>query len=222
MILGGMKKRVKTSLIIIALALVFCLAGLVWLGLRADETDETIAASVSNTSQGPSFEVRVIVPRLGRPFAGLVPDWVVKKLDLTPGELRFDHKSSGAHFGNVRPDRVELKADDWNFFIATDAEGRINPATRLVFPLALGGRHLRLSCRPADRANGFLNTTTRNGSDQLAGRFVVELATCTNAESGKSIEWPPAPLTIRGSFVGPASRPSPEPTGDQVNPPSGS
>jgi hypothetical protein len=44
------------------------------------------------------------------------------------------------------------------------------------------------------------------------GRFLVELAACKNAESGKAIEWPPAPLTVRGSFNGlPTPRPSPEP-----------
>ena len=62
---------------------------------------------------------------------------------------------------------------------------------------------MRLDCRPADRATGYLNTTTRAGSDKLGGRFLVELAICKNAESGKTINWPPAPLTVRGSFVGP-------------------
>jgi hypothetical protein len=80
-----------------------------------------------------------------------------------------------------------------------------------VFPLGLGGRKVRLNCRPADRATGYLRTTTRAGSDELGGSFLVELATCKNAESGKAIEWPPAALTVRGSFVGPATRPSLEP-----------
>jgi hypothetical protein len=66
---------------------------------------------------------------------------------------------------------------------------------------------VRLNCRPADRATGYLRTTTRAGSDELGGSFLVELATCRNAESGKTINWPPASLTVRGSFVGPTTRP---------------
>ena len=200
---SGMKKSIKTSLIVVALALVACILCIVWLVSRPDEADETFAENVSNMAQGPSFEVRVIVPRLGRPFAGLLPDWVVGKFDGTPGELRFNHSNSGAQIGSVGPDRVEFRADGWDLLIRTDSDGRVSPETRLVFPLALGGRHVRLNCRPTDPADGFLNVTTRAGSNELAGRFVVELATCKNAESGKAIEWPPAPLTVRGNFVGP-------------------
>ena len=209
----------KTSLIIIALALLACL---VWLGSRPDEPDEPVGESVSDTSQGPSFEVRVVMPRGGLPLGGILPDWLVKKLDGTPRELRFDHTMSGAQIGSVGQDRLELSADGWDLSIETDGEGRVAPGTHLVFPIGLGGRQMRLNCRPADRATGYLRTTTRAGSDELGGRFLVELATCKNAESGKTINWPPAPLTVLGSFVGPATRPSPEPKGDrpkaQVNP----
>ena len=194
-----MKTPMKTSLIIIALALLACLACLVWLGSRPDEP---AGESVSDTSQGPSFEVRVVVPRSGLPLGGILPDALVKKLDGTPRELRFDHTSSGAQIGSVGPDRLELSADGWNLFIETDGEGRVAPGTHLVFPLGLGGRQVRLSCRPADRATGYLRTTTRVGSDELDGRFLVELATCENVETGKAIEWPPAPLSVRGSFEG--------------------
>lgn len=206
-----MKAPIKISLIIIALVLVACLACLVWFGSRRDEP---VPESISDISQGPSFEVRVVVPRLARPLGGILPDWVVGKLDGTPSELRFDHTTPGAQIGSVGHDRVELKADDWDFYIETDAGGRITPGTRLVFPLALGGRHVRLSCRPADRATGSLSTTTRAGSDELAGRFLVELANCKNAESGKTVNWPAAPLTIHGSFVGPGTRPLPAPKED--------
>ena len=192
----------KTSLIIIALALLACLAWLVWLGSRPDEPDEPVGASVSEISRGPSFEVRVVMPRGGLPLGGILPDWLVEKYDLTPRELRFDHTSRGAQIGSVENGRLELSADGWELFIETDGEGRITPGTHLVFPTGLGGRQVRLNCRPADRANGYLRTTTQAGSDDLGGRFLVELATCKNAESGKTINWPPAPLTVRGSFAG--------------------
>ena len=194
-----MKKR---WLIIIALALVACLVALVWLALRPDKTRETFAESISKTSGGPAFEVRVVVPRLARPLAGILPDWVVGKMDGTPSELRFDHTSSGAQIVSVGQNRLELRADSWDLLIETDSEGRVAPGTRMVFPLALGGRHVRLNCRPADRATGYLSTTQRPGSDQLGGTFIVELATCKNEDSGKAINWPPAPLTLRGSFAG--------------------
>ncbi len=199
-----MKRSLKTSLTIIALALIACLVvivALVVLRTRPNKPDETVAVSLPEISRGPSFEVRVGVPRLGRPLGGILPDWLVGKLDGTPSELRFDHTSRGARIETLAQDRVELKADDWNFLIETDSEGRITSGTGLVFPLALGGRHLRLSCRPSDRAIGSLSTATQAG-DQLGGRFIIELATCENADTGNVIEWPPAPLTVRGNFVG--------------------
>jgi hypothetical protein len=209
-----MKTSMKISLIIIALTLLACLACLVWLGSRPDKPDETFAESVSNTSREPSFEVRVIVPRSGLPLGGILPDSLVKKYDLTPRELRFDHTSRGAVIGSIGSDRLELRADGWELFIETDGDGGIAPGTHLVFPLGLGGRRLRLDCRPADRATGYFRTTPRAGSGDLGGSFIVELATCKNAESGKTTNWPPAPLTVRGSFAGPP-RPSLEPQGDR-------
>ena len=114
---------------------------------------------------------------------------------------RFDLASQGARIVTVEHDRLELTADGWDLFIEADGNGRVAPGTHLVFPLGLGGKRLRLDCRPADPANGFLRTTPRSGSDEIGGRFLVELATCKNAESGKAIEWPPAPLTVSGSFA---------------------
>ncbi|MBC8028778.1 MAG: hypothetical protein H7Z16_01595 [Pyrinomonadaceae bacterium] len=197
-----MKTSIKTSLIIIALALLACLACLVWLISRPDEQDEPVGVSVSDTSRGPSFEVRVVMPRSALPLGGILPDALVEKLDGTPRQLRFDHTSRGAQIGSVENDRLELSADGWALFIETDGEGRVAPGTHLVFPLGLGGRRVRLDCRHADRATGYLRTATRAGSDELGGRFLVELATCKNAESGKTTNWPPAPLTVRGSFAG--------------------
>jgi hypothetical protein len=187
---------VKTSLIIIALALLACL---VVIGSRPDEP---VGASVSGTSRGQSFEVRVVMPPSALPLFGILPEPLEAQLDGTPRELGFDHASRGAEIGSVGHDRLELSADGWDLSIETDGEGRITPGTRLVFPLALGGRQVKLRCRPADRGIGYLRTTTRAGADELGGRFLVELATCENVGSGKTINWPPAPLTVRGSFEG--------------------
>lgn len=203
--MGGMKRWLKTALIIGALALVACLVVL------RSQPDEPDAASVPDTSRGPSFEVHVLRPRLARPLFGIIPTEIEAKL-WGSGDPWFDHTSRGARIGSVGHDRLELIADGWDFLIETDGEGRIAPGTRLVFPMELAEKQRRLRCRPAERANGYLRTTMRAGSDELDGRFLVELATCENEETGKVIEWPPAPLTVRGSFGGlPATQPSPEP-----------
>lgn len=191
----------KKLLIIIPLALLACLVIVVVLVLRS-RSDGPVGQSVLDTSQGPAFEVRVVMPRLGLPLGGILPDALVKKLDGTPRELGFDHTSPGAKAGNVENQRLELNADGWALFIETDSEGRISPETHLEFPLGLGGRRVRLDCRPADKANGFLHATSRAAPDVLDGRFIVELAKCRNTESGKATNWPPAPLTVNGSFAG--------------------
>ena len=198
-----MKRPKKASLIIIVLALLVCVLLIVVLRSRPDVPDDLVDASVPNPSGGLSFQVRVVVPRLGQPLGGILPDWIAKKLDGTPSELRFDHTSPGAEVSSLGKDRLELSADGgWNLLIETDGAGRVTPGTRLVFPIALGGRHVKLSCRPADRATGYLSTSTRDGSNELGGRFLVEFANCENAESGKATNWPPGPLTVTGSFHG--------------------
>jgi len=196
--MGGMKTSMKTSLIMIALALLVCL---VWLVLRPDEP---VTPSVSDPSRSPSFAVNVEKPRLARFLFGILPTKLEAKLFGNGGylETAFDHASRGAKIGSVGHDRLELSADGWDLLIKTDGEGKVGPGTRLVFPIELAERQRTLRCRPADRATGYLHATARAGSDVLDGRFLVELATCENAETGMVIEWPPAPLTVRGSFEG--------------------
>jgi hypothetical protein len=202
--MDGMKRSMKTSLIIVVLLLLAGLIALIVFRSRPDEPDELLGESVSGASRGPLFAVRVVMPRAGLPLGGILPDWLVRKLDGTPRELRFDHTSRGAQIASAKPDHLELRADGWDLLIETDGEGRITQGSRLVFPLGLGGKQVRLNCQPADPGTGHLRTATRPGTGELSGSFLVKLATCKNAESGKPINWPPAPLTVRGSFVGPS------------------
>lgn len=198
-----MKKSIKRSLIVVALALFACLVVLVLMfRTRPDEMDEPLSAGASDTARSPSFEVRVVMPRAGLPLGGILPDWFVQKFDGTPRELRFDSANPGARIVSVGQNRLELRADGWELLIEADGEGRVTSGTHLVFPLGLGGNKLRLDCRPADPANGLLRTASRTGSNELDGRFLIELARCKNAESGKTTDWPPSPLTLRGSFAG--------------------
>ncbi|HLL15379.1 MAG TPA: hypothetical protein VK388_09965 [Pyrinomonadaceae bacterium] len=200
-----MKTSIKTSLIIIALALLACLVWLVW------RPGEPSAAIVPDASGVPSFEVHVEKPRMDRFLGGILPARVEEKL-MGSGELRFGHASRGAWIGSVRHDRLELSADGWSLLIEADGEGMITSGTSLVFPIEIAEVLYTLRCQPADRASGYLRTTTRSGSDVLDGRFLVELASCVNAETGKILDteaggrpgdaWPSAPLTVRGSFAG--------------------
>ena len=179
--------RMKITLIVIAAAFLVCL---VVIGLRPDKPD---AASASETTGGPSFEVRVVKPLSARPLFELLGL-------LRAGDLGFDHTSRGAENGRVGRDRLELIAEGWDLSIETDGEGKIASGTRLVFPLDLGGQERRLRCRPAVPAIGYLRSAMQAGPDELGGSFSVQLATCEIAETGKVIEWPPAPLTVRGHF----------------------
>ena len=182
----------RTSLIIIALVLLAC-----FVVLRS-RPEKPVTASVSATSRGPSFEVHVEKPLLNRPLwelpAGL--------LGVPARGPRFDHTAPGAHIGSVGPGRLELSADGWDLLIEADGKGGVASGTRLVFPIELAETQRTLRCHPADRPSGYLRTTTQADSHALDGTFVVELANCENAETGKLIDWPSSPLTVRGSFEG--------------------
>jgi hypothetical protein len=214
----------KTTLIISALAM---LVGVVVLFVLGSRPDEPITGSVPDTSRGPSFEVQVVRPRIARPLFGILPTEI--EAMLRGDDERFDHASRGAEIGNVGHDRLELSADGWDLAIEADETGRVASGTRLVYPFAVGGRQVSLRCRPADPAIGYLHTTRRAASDELDGRFHVELITCENARTGKTIDWPPArpfglppaPLTVRGSFEGlpQVSRQRPQPPTARRDPP---
>ena len=199
-----MKTPLKLSLIVIALVLIVCLAGLVWLVSRPDEY------AVSSNSGSPAFEVNVEKPRMDRFLGGILPTGLETK--LIGGELRFHHASAGAKIGKVGNDRLELSAEGWDLLIETDGKGGIAPATRLVFPIEIAEKKWNLRCRPADRAAGYFNATPRTGAGVLDGRFLIELARCEDAATGEILDteaggnpgdaWPSQPLTLRGSFAG--------------------
>jgi hypothetical protein len=191
------KRSIKTWLIVVALAL---LAGLVVFMLRS-RADEPVGASVTDMSRGPSFDVHVEKPRLARPLFGIIPNKLEEKL-FGGGELRFDDASHGAKVGNVGNKHLELSADGWDLLIETNDKGQFGPGTHLVFPMELAERQRTLRCRPANGAPGYLHTSAKAGSGEIDGDFLVEFDTCENAETGKVIEWPPAPLTVRGRFGG--------------------
>jgi len=196
-----MMRSMKTALILLGLVL---LAGLVVVGVRSQGPDAGIAASEPVTasgaetlqaSPGPSFEVRVIRPRTALPLGGILP---ARLFGVLP--LQFDDASPGAGVGSVGLDHLSLLADGWDLLIQTDGEGRVAAGTRLVFSLHLAERDQNLRCWPGEPAEGYLHTTPEAGGALLGGELLVKLVTCENLETGKTINWPPAPLTVTGSF----------------------
>ncbi len=200
----------KTWLVASALALFACLVFAVWRP-ESPPAPGIPAVSVSNV-----FAVRVEKPAANRPLAGL--------FGLIPSDdLGFTHESPGAASGVFGRDRLEFRAQGWELSIETDREGRVAPATRLVFPSWLrranDPRPVALRCRPADRGIkiagfkgwrsrlegwdadiGHVRFTTPADVKELSGEFLVAVATCENVESGRSLDWPNAPLIVRGRF----------------------
>lgn len=193
-----------------------------WLAVPGPTVGGSLDPETPGATGGPTFVVFVEKPRMSRPIFGLLPE------SLFGTELRFDHATPDAEVGHVAPDRLELRAGDWDLLIETDGEGQLTAGTRLVFPIELGGRDLVLRGLPAEQPVGHLRTEPREGSDALDGDFLVEFGTCVYDDTGKAIDWPPAPLTVHGSFQGlplglpsgqplgePPSQPAEQPTGDR-------
>jgi len=146
-------------------------------------------------ANGSWFEVRVEKPAAAQPLGGLFGLG-----RLFSDDLGFDQSSPGAAAVGAAIDRIELRADGWDLTIEADDKGRIEPGTHLVFPIELANRRVTLRCRPADPAVGGLHTALPGDADELDGTFSLELAECENVASGKSLKWPPRPLTVRGTF----------------------
>jgi len=188
------------KILVIVVALALLLAGIVALRLRREKP---ISRSVSETSRligGPAFEVQVEMPAFNSGRAPWEIPGVILGYDRGP---RFDQASPGVQVVKIEPDHIELIADGgWDLLIEADREGRLTERTYVAFPVKLGGRPLRMICRPADPSVGYLHTTPRTGSDELEGNFELEVAVCKNARSGKTAAWPYQPLKVRGNFAG--------------------
>jgi len=185
----------KPSGILLAVVL---LAGLLLyvvspLGYRPDRP---LAPIAPGSSSGPAFVVQILRPRAGLPLGGILPP----RLFGIDEELGFTSTSAGASIGPVDARRIELGADGWQLVLVLDADGRPSPETRVEFELVFEERRRRVRCRPADPAVGSLDVSVLPGSDELGGRFDIELARCEDAETEKPLGWPPRPLVLHGSF----------------------
>ncbi len=193
MILG--KKR-----LVLIIAIAMLLAGIVALTRRRGKPAGSRVAETARLIGGPAYEVQVVMPAFN---SGRAP-WEIPKVILGYDQgPRFDQASPGAQVGKIAADHIELRASGgWDILIETDGEGRLTDGTYVAFPVTLGNRPLQFICRPKDLTVGSLHTTARTGSDELAGSFQLEVATCKNAASGKNAAWPYQPLKVRGDFAG--------------------
>ena len=184
----------KILLIIVGLTLMAAVLVLM-LGRRRKQS---VTASVASAQDG-AFVVQVERPAFsGRPI------WEVPRAIFGDGdrELRVGDMTPGAKVEHVGPTRLELSVDGgWELVIVSDDQGRVLPATHLMFPLTLPGRTLKLNCRPSDPPVGHFNATARAGSDKFDGDFLLKLSECKNAVSGKTTAGLPV-FTVRGGFKG--------------------
>jgi hypothetical protein len=67
--------------------------------------------------------LRLVFPRLRRPFFGILPESLAGPARRDSHELRFDHASRGAEIGSVGPDRLVLTADGWDLSMWPTAMG---------------------------------------------------------------------------------------------------
>lgn len=190
------KQNRKPSLFYFARLLLAVFALVVFLLLVFYRPDRPVATIAPASSSGPAFVVQVVRPRLGLPLGGLLPP----RFFGIDAHLGFDSTSNGAKIRSVGPKRIEFGADDWDLVLAFDGEGRVTSQTQVVFDLVFEDRLQRVRCRPGEPAVGALNIDTLGESGELSGSFDIELARCEDAETGRSLGWPPKPLILHGSF----------------------
>ena len=157
--------------------------------------NETAATDPPGPPRNAAFDVRVEIPRIHRPAFGLLEAAGI----LLKEDPEFGDTSPGASAGWVKPRRLQLRAEGWDLVIVTGNQGEIAPGTHLIYPMEPEGPTIR--CHPAVPPAGHLRLTTPPDARELDGEFIVKLASCESAASGKPIEWPLRPLTIVGSFA---------------------
>jgi hypothetical protein len=188
------------KILMIVMALAVLLACIVALRLRRNKPINPGVSETSRLIGGPAFEVQVEMPAFNSGRAPWEIPGVILGYDRGP---RFDQASPGAQVGKITLDHIELSAGGgWDLLIETDGAGRLAQETHVAFPVKLGGRPLKFNCRPADPTGGYLHATASRRPDELEGNFLVEVAICKNADSGKTAAWPYQPLKVRGSFAG--------------------
>ena len=190
--------RSKKTLVII-LGVVSLLGCVLVLTLRRDRRVTQDTQRTPQTTEGPWFEIAVEAPLFNSRPPWEIPGVILGTRERGP---KLNQNSPGVRIGNITTQRFELSAEGgWEFLIETDSEGRLTPATHIVFPIKIGGRPNTFNCRPAEPPVGYLDAKGAD-SGEIEGSFVVEVMRCINVKSGKTAQWPYKPLPIRGNFAG--------------------
>jgi hypothetical protein len=190
-----MTRNRKRARMLLPFRLLAGFAVLVCVVLLVYRPDRPIAPIVPGSSAGPNFVVQIVRPRLGLPLAGILPP----RLFGLDAQLGFDATSPGATVRHVSPQRLDLAADDWELRLVLNDEGRVSAETQVVFSFVFEERLGKVRCRPGQPAVGKVKMVTR-ASAELSGSFDIELAHCEDADTGTSLDWPPQPFVLHGSF----------------------
>jgi hypothetical protein len=158
--------------------------------------DAPIATIVPGSSAEPSFVVQVIRPREALPIAGLLPPhWFG-----VDAELGFDSKSAGSSY-TLENEMLKLSGANVELHLVYDAMGKIQPETEIVFDVIFEEKIRRVRCRPGNPVVGTFGRREM-APTEFSGNFAIELPICEDADTGKSLGWPPKPFILRGSFDG--------------------
>lgn len=182
--------RIYLLTFLIVFAIVICFSFVVY------QPDRPVPDIAPGSSSGPAFVVQVLRPRLGLPLGGIVPP----QFFGVDANLIFDSTTAGARVGHVSPDRIELRADQWELVLAFDGDGRVSSETYILFELVFEDKLRTVRCWPGEPTVGTVQTIKHATTGRLAGNFDVELARCEDAETGTPLGWPPEPLVLHGSF----------------------
>ena len=167
---------------------------LILLTMNLYRPDSPIPTIAPGSSAGPSFVVQVIRPREGLPIGGLLPpQWFG-----VDAELGFDSNSFNSSY-SLENGLLHLSGADWELRLVRDAAGQFQSESEVVFDLVFEDQTRRVRCKLGVPPLGTFQTS-EIASDEFSGEFVMELPICEDAETGRSLGWPPKPFILRGSF----------------------
>lgn len=167
---------------------------LIHLTMNVYRPDSPVPTIAPGSSAGPTFVVQVIRPREGLPIGGLLPP----QLFGVDAELGFDSNSSDSSY-SLENGHLHLSGADWELRLVHDTAGQIQPESEVVFDLVFEDQTRHVRCKLGVPPLGTFQAR-EIAPDEFSGEFVMELPICEDAETGRSLGWPPKPFILRGSF----------------------
>lgn len=168
---------------------------LVFFTMSLYRPDRDIPMIVPGSSGESTFNVQIIRPREGLPLGGLLPPQYFG----ADADLGFDSTGEAASY-NIENNLLELRGDDWEVRLIFDNDGQIDSESEIFLNIKFRDQVRRVRCSPGDSVVGVVELIDLEGSNELSGRFELELPICDDAETGNPLGWPPKPFVLRGSF----------------------